>query len=263
MELTQVARKTGHTTPAERRQIVSLYGAGTEIADIRAVTGRSVPAIYSALMREGVELRRRQSNSALRTFCEVCGEPVRYVPPARRKAEGAGRFCSQACMGEAKRLPPSSRAATELQCSRCGETKPVSEFHPHAHIARGYQYWCKECLAESRRLERAEGNRDLRMRRKHVLKATYGITVEDYEAMYERQGGCCAICGEFKIPWEPGHGAEGRTKFLVVDHCHETSRVRGLLCFRCNCGLGQFREDPDILLAAIDYLASQEALAAA
>ncbi len=62
--------------------------------------------------------------------------------------------------------------------------------------------------------------------------------------MLEAQGGGCAICGK-----PPGDIA------LHVDHCHETGRVRGLLCFSCNAGLGQFRHDPDLLYQAMEYAA--------
>ncbi len=73
----------------------------------------------------------------------------------------------------------------------------------------------------------------------------YGITAADYEAMYERQGGRCAICG----------AAEGK---LVVDHNHKTGKVRELLCHLCNamigCMIGCAREDLAIIAAAAAYL---------
>jgi hypothetical protein len=72
------------------------------------------------------------------------------------------------------------------------------------------------------------------------LKAKYGITDEDYDAMAEAQGYRCAIC-ESDAPF-------------VVDHCHQTGRVRGLLCHNCNVGLGHFKDNPQILTAALQYL---------
>lgn len=84
----------------------------------------------------------------------------------------------------------------------------------------------------------------------------YRITPEEYDAMYDQQKGCCAICGAAKEPWEPGVGIAGRGRFLVVDHSHETSSVRGLLCLHCNCGIGQLRDSVPILLAAITYLST-------
>lgn len=73
----------------------------------------------------------------------------------------------------------------------------------------------------------------------------YGITVADREAMFNLQGGVCAICGG---------GANGRNSSLHVDHCHTTNRVRGLLCFSCNQLIGIAKDDPRRLQAAALYL---------
>lgn len=84
------------------------------------------------------------------------------------------------------------------------------------------------------------------MERKSKLKSTYGITPEQYEEMLAAQGGCCAICHAKK----PG----GRTKLFFIDHCHTTGKVRGLLCMRCNTGLGLFMDNQKFLSNAISYL---------
>jgi hypothetical protein len=81
-------------------------------------------------------------------------------------------------------------------------------------------------------------------RRKHRLRCIYGISLEEYDAMLDRQGGVCAICKR-----KPDEG-----KALFVDHCHVTGRVRGLLCGKCNSVLAFGNDDPDILRAAIAYL---------
>jgi recombination endonuclease VII len=78
----------------------------------------------------------------------------------------------------------------------------------------------------------------------YVLK-TYGITGDEYWALYEAQGGECAICGR----------AKGLRKRLSVDHDHRTGEVRGLLCTPCNRGiLGHVRDDVLTLIRAIRYL---------
>jgi len=82
----------------------------------------------------------------------------------------------------------------------------------------------------------------------------YGITISDYDALFEAQAGRCAICGIEKEAWHPGAGAAGRIKFLVVDHDHADGRVRGLLCGNCNNGLGHFRDNVASLLGAIAYI---------
>lgn len=82
------------------------------------------------------------------------------------------------------------------------------------------------------------------------LRVNYGISVEDYERMLSEQEERCAICGR---P-ETALGAHGEVKRLAVDHDHETGIVRGLLCARCNVGIGLMNHDPMVLAAAIAYL---------
>lgn len=82
--------------------------------------------------------------------------------------------------------------------------------------------------------------------RSYNLERMYGITHADYEAMLDAQDHRCAICGGI----EPG----GRGKHFHVDHCHDTEKVRGLLCTSCNIGIGYLKENPSILQSAIDYL---------
>ena len=81
--------------------------------------------------------------------------------------------------------------------------------------------------------------------RRSQLKRRYGITPEDVDALMEAQGGVCAICKTD----DPG----GRGVF-VIDHCHDTGKVRGLLCNLCNKGLGCLGDTVDKLEAATDYL---------
>lgn len=73
----------------------------------------------------------------------------------------------------------------------------------------------------------------------------YNLTEEDYNLLYSLQEGKCKICGisQFKL----------KTK-LAVDHCHKTGKVRGLLCTKCNLGLGYFNDNYLILEKATEYL---------
>jgi hypothetical protein len=88
--------------------------------------------------------------------------------------------------------------------------------------------------------------------RKSHLKRKYGLTLEQYGAMADAQKGVCAICLEPR--------PEDRT--LRVDHDHETGVIRGLLCFRCNNALGDFREEYELFQRAADYLDRDDELAA-
>lgn len=74
-----------------------------------------------------------------------------------------------------------------------------------------------------------------------AMLRSYGLTWEAFELMMRRQSGKCAIC-------------LGRSGRLIVDHDHVTGAVRGLLCNRCNAGLGQFQDSQSRLSAAINYL---------
>jgi hypothetical protein len=69
----------------------------------------------------------------------------------------------------------------------------------------------------------------------------YGMTIEEFDQMREDQNGLCAVC---KFPHAELH----------IDHDHETGRIRGLLCNKCNLGIGFMRDDPEVLQAAINYL---------
>jgi len=73
----------------------------------------------------------------------------------------------------------------------------------------------------------------------------YGLTVEQHQQLLAEQNGLCRICEE---PF-------GR--FIHIDHDHGTGRVRGLLCHKCNVGLGHFRDDPQLLRAAAEYIEQQ------
>jgi hypothetical protein len=68
--------------------------------------------------------------------------------------------------------------------------------------------------------------------------------VEARLKLFEEQNGCCAICKE----------PESRDRELALDHCHDTGEIRGLLCSACNTGIGLFKDSPERLVAASEYL---------
>jgi hypothetical protein len=77
------------------------------------------------------------------------------------------------------------------------------------------------------------------------LKNGYGITLADYNKMFEIQGGCCMICKRHQSVLK---------RPLAVDHCHVTNKIRGLLCANCNPMLGFAKDSVETLQAAIKYL---------
>jgi hypothetical protein len=134
----------------------------------------------------------------------------------------------------------------KIKCYDCGKLKPLSQFHKRTRNARssrmGRNERCKKCTRIYCRKYHQE-NRD-RYKNRH-LEVSYGITLSDYSRLYEEQEGRCAIC----LEWY---------KVLHVDHDHETNKVRGLLCLSCNNGLGRFRDSPERLRRAIQYLNEKE-----
>jgi hypothetical protein len=135
----------------------------------------------------------------------------------------------------------------QLRCGDCGETKDEGLFSKASNRATGRQCRCKACntirVREWRRS--MDPSRRSLMVKEGNLKKIYGLSLADYARMKEAQGGKCAICGS--------SDSRGRGD-LHVDHCHATGSVRGLLCTSCNNGLGRFRDSPELLRAAIEYL---------
>jgi hypothetical protein len=106
---------------------------------------------------------------------------------------------------------------------------------------------CTKCrVAYNKAYRKNNKEKFLAIERKSKLKKAYGITPEQYDQLLEIQNEKCAICASKK----PG----GRTKMFFIDHCHDNGNIRGLLCMRCNTGLGLFLDNPKFLLNAISYL---------
>lgn len=167
-------------------------------------------------------------------------------------------------------------------CSRCLQIKPVAMFGVRRERDFKPTPRCKECMAEIARNNRAmfperckeqkerynlkhpglNKKRAARWREENpdkykagwfrsIIKAKYGITLEDYNEILSMQSGKCAICG---MTTEE-HGMR-----LHVDHCHKTGLVRGLLCSNCNIGIGNLGDNPLIVKHALSYLLSHKAM---
>jgi hypothetical protein len=121
------------------------------------------------------------------------------------------------------------------QCSLCQETKPIEDFYKHHGR-------CKKCYLSLLKEKRIPGARYAQW-----LKP-YGLTPESFDELLKSQGGVCAICGS------SDHGGAARTTRFCVDHCHQTGKTRGLLCHKCNRGIGLLNDDISNLQNAILYL---------
>ena len=115
-------------------------------------------------------------------------------------------------------------------CTKCKVEKPLNKEHfpLHNKTKSGFDSWCKECRASYRSETRRGLYRSM-------------ISDENLKDIIETVKEC-VICGS--------------EENLVVDHCHKTNTIRGMLCNHCNKGLGHFRDDPDLLEFARIYLLS-------
>lgn len=133
-------------------------------------------------------------------------------------------------------------------CSKCKEIKPADGFYVNKKAKSGLSSQCRACCVQNskRWLDRNGGaSYNSAKKRKQYLR-NYGITEEDYQSLLEAQGGVCAICGG--TDWSGSKGTPS------IDHCHESGKVRGLLCMGCNVALGRFKDDIELLARAIEYL---------
>jgi len=130
------------------------------------------------------------------------------------------------------------------ECNICKEKKPYEFFVKRNNRVNGYQPYCKDCHNKKSRSEYCSNKM-----KDYDLKRQYGIDLNEYELMFSNQKGCCAICETHISKINHKH-----KKNLCVDHNHETNKIRGLLCDKCNRGLGLFCDDENLLLKAVKYL---------
>lgn len=121
-------------------------------------------------------------------------------------------------------------------CPRCKQSKPISEFHRDNRKKTKIRSRCITCNKETKKPQKFTNEQ----RKKWKLFNLYRISVEEYDRIFKRQEGLCAICK--KLLTRPR-----------VDHDHVTGRVRGLLCQRCNLRLAGV-EDDNFRKAAIEYI---------
>ena len=184
--------------------------------------------------------------------CRDCGEEKAFeeFPVAAKRSDGRGSYCKM-CMttrsrtsyrkrrgGEGKTVRERVVVAEGLQrCPTCDQVKALDEFPKSRNTKTGYGTYCKPCHNVRSREAR---DRLYAAARHYHLMHRYGITAVEADEMCEAQGGLCAICQEAPA--------------VHIDHDHVFGNVRGMTCFNCNGGLGQFRDRIDVLLNAIDYL---------
>lgn len=134
------------------------------------------------------------------------------------------------------------------KCSKCKKVKKLSEFSKRTTARDGLMFQCKLCSKEYAQKPEAKARSKVN-KRNFCFKRNYGITLEQYRNMLTNQNNVCSICGK-----EETVVVRGTRHILSVDHCHGTNRIRGLLCGKCNRGLGAFDDNIDVMASAISYL---------
>ena len=137
-------------------------------------------------------------------------------------------------------------------CSKCKITKDTSGFYKDSHCSDNLHPSCKQCGAD---LRANNGNKYAKKwrqlhpaerkisSRKSQFKSLYGITIDGFDLMYNKQDGKCACCGK-----------DNGSRRLAVDHDHSTGKVRGLLCSKCNTAIGLCNDNPAILDVIAKYI---------
>lgn len=120
--------------------------------------------------------------------------------------------------------------ATLLRCTTCDKWLPDNLFTKHTRAATGKNNQCRDCQKWRMKLR------------------NYGITKQQYEELMHSQGGVCAVC---KCKPDDPRCTHGH---LVVDHCHKTGYVRGLLCSLCNATMGNSMDSVELLKSLIAYI---------
>lgn len=118
-------------------------------------------------------------------------------------------------------------------CSTCKLIKIKDDFAPNKKTKFKLDSQCLLCRKNTQKITKS-----------YILK-TYNLSPEDHQKLWDSQNGKCAICKKDYSLFKKGLG---------VDHNHKTNKIRGLLCGKCNTGLGQFNEDPILLNEAINYI---------
>ena len=155
-------------------------------------------------------------------------------------------------------------------CSTCYIEKPVAEFSKQSIRQDGLNITCKICLKARHDIRYKDPIKRQRIRdagarwrernpdadADKTLRRKYGITLTQYDEMFAAQGGVCALCKRSETTNRRKRG-EGRER-LAVDHCHDTGRVRGLLCFKCNTAIGSLGDTEEDARKVVEYLSNSK-----
>lgn len=129
-------------------------------------------------------------------------------------------------------------------CSKCKIEKQLAEFCKSKNGKLGAHHYCKSCLS----IQKKNGY-DYLKSKNIALKRYYNLTLQEVENLFTNQNKKCKICNIEYLTVSKSGG-------LYIDHCHNTKKVRGLICIKCNSLLGNCNDNISILKSAINYLSN-------
>ena len=213
-------------------------------------------------------------------LCKVCYNKERLVALKHGDCKKCGEFKKIVARGLCQKCYSLDiQKRKTAVCRGCGQLKPIKSRglcvkcsqrnvrHGHTNHTRPIKgtKLCTECGRRPIHAKKLCGTCYNRVQRANNprrnlandLRKNFGMSLGDYDKLFESQNGKCALCGA-----DANDTVNGKVTRLAVDHNHETGEIRGLLCGNCNRGIGNLQDSTKILTKAIDYLknhASSEA----
>ena len=173
--------------------------------------------------------RNKNTRSGYHGYCRSCGKAFNAARLSRNRAHNTAN--------------PTN--IISKKCNKCKQIKASDEFFKDISSRNGLTKCCKSCDSERRKMERkAHPGRH----KYSAIKSRYGLTRAEYDTMLQKQNGVCAICSCVDTTV-----VNGGQCLLSVDHDHETGKIRGLLCHKCNTGIGMLAT-PENCIRAAQYL---------
>jgi hypothetical protein len=130
-------------------------------------------------------------------------------------------------------------------CKKCKVNKPITEYYKTTDRKSGHKTICKECI-KADPLTDVKKEYMKKYGKEYYLKTKYNLSKDEYNKLLQEHNHKCAICSVDEVDALKGK--------LYVDHCHNTGKIRGLLCHHCNTGIGMLKDSTKILALAISYL---------
>jgi len=188
--------------------------------------------------RSVLSVDHNHANGAVRgLLCDRCNAGLGHSRESAEYLKAASVYLLNS--RDIRQLPSQGRyhvaqpvCDTGKVCPNCNIKLSEESFYSDARTKGKLTWACKSCLEILRR------------------KWKYSISQDQYEAQLATQGNCCPICKDTPS------AERVRGKTFVVDHCHTTGAVRGILCNRCNHFIGDFSDNPAFLASAVQYLST-------